>query len=114
MIRREFLRESSMFAIGVSAFGTIRLNDGHFEGDNPTTTDILGPFYRPNAPFRTNLNPTGYTGKLFHLSGTVFKADGKTPFPDALIEIWQCDSSQVYDNTSDDFAYRASQKTTGN
>src|SRR5688500_9868779 len=60
MQRREFIKETSMFAFGVGAFGNIQFRDNRFVGDNPTTTDILGPFYRPNAPFRTNLNPPGY------------------------------------------------------
>lgn len=103
-----------MFAFGVGAFGKIQFRGNLFIGDNPTTTDILGPFYRPNAPFRTNLNPPGYQGKVFHFSGSIYKSDGKTPFADALVEIWQCDEHEVYDNTSDDFEYRASQKTKSN
>ncbi|MDQ3291915.1 MAG: catechol 1,2-dioxygenase, partial [Bacteroidota bacterium] len=77
----------------------------------PPTTDILGPFYRPHAPLRTNINPTDYSGKLFHLSGTVFKEDGITPFPNSVVEVWQCDSNKVYDNSSDDYRYRGTQKT---
>jgi protocatechuate 3,4-dioxygenase beta subunit len=110
MHRRRFIRNTGLFALGVGAFGSIRWENEKFVGDNITTTDILGPFYRPNAPFRVNINLPGYTGSLFHLSGTVFKEDGKSPFPNCLVEIWQCDEHKVYDNTSDDFRYRGSQK----
>jgi protocatechuate 3,4-dioxygenase beta subunit len=111
MQRRKFLRDTGMVAIGVGVFGSIRWSNNRFVGDTPTTTDILGPFYRPNAPFRVNINSPEYSGKPFHLSGTVFREDGKSPFQNCLVEIWQCDENKVYDNTSDDFKYRGSQKT---
>jgi protocatechuate 3,4-dioxygenase beta subunit len=74
-----------------------------------TTTDILGPFYRPGAPMRTNINPKGFTGEILNLSGIVYRDDGRTPFAGCLVEVWQCDSDQQYDNTSDDFRYRGAQ-----
>jgi catechol 1,2-dioxygenase len=110
MQRRKFIRSTGMFAVGIGAFGSISWDNEKFVGDNITTTDILGPFYRPNAPLRVNINPTGYSGPLFHLSGTVFKEDGKTPFPNCLVEIWQADDHKGYDNTTDDFGYRGSQR----
>ena len=114
MQRRKFIRESTVFAMGIGVFGSILRHEDRFIGDSPTTTDILGPFYRPGAPFRTNLNPPDFQGDLLHLSGTIFKDDAKTPMPDCLIEIWQCKQDKLYDNVSDDFLYRASQKTAAN
>src|SRR5215203_5952561 len=111
MQRRNFLKDTGLVVIGVGVFGSIQWNTDHFVGDTPTTTDILGPFYRPNAPLRININPAAYSGKPFHLSGTVFKEDGKTPFRNCLVEIWQCDENKVYDNTSDLYNYRGAQKT---
>lgn len=111
MQRRKFLKDTGTVAIGVGVFGSIRWSNDRFIGDSPTTTDILGPFYRPNAPFRTNINPAGYSGNLFHFKGTVFKEDGKTPFKNCLVEVWQCDGNKVYDNTSDAYRYRGAQKT---
>jgi catechol 1,2-dioxygenase len=111
MLRRKFLKDSGMVAMGIGVFGSIRWNNDRFIGNTPTTTDILGPYYRPNAPIRTNINPGDYLGSVFHLSGTIFKVDGTTPFANCLVEIWQCDEKQVYDNTSDDYKYRGSQKT---
>ena len=99
-----------MVAVGVGVFGSISWDNEKFVGDTATTTDILGPFYRPNAPLRVSINPPGYSGSLFHLSGTVFKEDGKTPFPNCLVEIWQADDQKGYDNTTDDFGYRGSQQ----
>lgn len=110
MQRRKFIKDSGVFVIGIGVFGKISKHKGYFSGDTPTTTDILGPFYRPGAPFRKNLNPPGFTGEVLNLSGTIFKDDSKTPMNDCLMEIWQCKPDKLYDNVSDDFLYRASQK----
>ncbi len=111
MQRRKFVLDSGLLAIGIGIFGGVKWDGQKFIGDSPTTTDILGPFYRPGAPLRTNINPAGFSGELLHLSGTVFKEDMKTPFKDCLIEIWQCDEDLVYDNVSDNYKYRGAQKT---
>ena len=111
MQRRNFIKNTGVFAIGIGVFGRIQWDGNKFIGTTPTTTDILGPFYRPGAPVRININPSGFSGEVLHLSGSVFKEDGKTPFKNGLIEIWQCDHDQNYDNISDDFKYRGVQKT---
>ncbi len=111
MQRKEFIKNSGLVAIAVGVFGNVSWSRNKFIGDTPTTTDILGPFYRPGAPYRVNINPNGFSGKLFHLSGTIFKEDGKTPFNNCLVEVWQCDENKLYDNLSDEFKYRGSQKT---
>lgn len=98
-------------AFSISAFGAIRWNGNGFEGTTPTTTDILGPFYRPGSPIRSNIIPPGSKGIPLHLSGTIFKKDGKTPDGEAMIEIWQCDDHQVYDNSSDEYLCRGALKT---
>ena len=112
MQRRKFFKDTGMIAIGIGVFGKVSWSENRFVGDTATTTDILGPFYRPGSPIRTNINSKGYTGKLFHISGTVFKVDGKTPFSNCKLEVWQCDEHGVYDNLSDDYNYRGMQKTT--
>lgn len=111
MHRRKFIQDTGKTAIAISVFGAIQWNHTQFIGDTPTTTDILGPFYRPGAPYRTNINPPGFTGDLLHLYGTICKEDGKTSFRNCLVEIWQCDKDQHYDNTSDAYRYRGAQKT---
>lgn len=111
MHRRAFIRDTGKTAVAISVFGSIQWSHTQFVGDTPTTTDILGPFYRPGAPLRTNINPPGFSGELLHFTGTILKEDGKTPFQNCLVEIWQCDKNQQYDNTSDDYRYRGAQKT---
>jgi protocatechuate 3,4-dioxygenase beta subunit len=112
MRRRTFIEKSSLMAISLSAFGSIQWNGKSYIGNTPTTTDILGPFYRPGAPIRSNIVPSDSIGIPLRLTGTLFKEDGKTPLNNALVEIWQCDENQHYDNTSDDYLFRGAIKTT--
>ncbi len=111
MQRRTFVKNSSILALSIGVFGRIEFTNGVFIGDTPTTTDVLGPFYRPDAPFRTNINPAGFNGIPLHLSGIIFKEDGKTVFKNCLVEAWQCDKEGLYDILSDDFIYRGAAKT---
>lgn len=111
MQRRTFIKGSTLTVISVSAFGALSWNGKSFEGDTPTTTDILGPFYRPGAPLRTNLRLANSNGTPIVLKGNIFKEDGKTPINNALVEIWHCDENEIYDNASDDYKYRGGQKT---
>jgi len=111
MKRRNFIRDSSLIAFSVGVFGKIRWDGKSYVGEDPTTTDILGPFYRPGAPFRTDLVQAGTKGEILHFSGIILGKDGKTPLKNALVEIWHCNENGVYDNTSDDYIYRSSWKT---
>lgn len=110
MKRRQFLRDTTLFAFSVGVFGAIKWNGKAFVGEDPTTTDVLGPLYRPGAPFKTNLVRPGEEGEILHVSGTVFGKNGR-PLKGALIEVWHCDEHGEYDNTSDDYVHRASIKT---
>jgi len=111
MKRRTFIKDTSLTAFSIVAFGAVSWNGKEFVGDNETTTDILGPFYRPGAPMRNNLIPAGSTGKVLQLSGTVYHHDGRTRLSNVLIEVWHCDESAKYDNVSDNYLYRGAIKT---
>jgi protocatechuate 3,4-dioxygenase beta subunit len=111
MERRKFIQDSSLIALSVGVFGKIKWDGKSYVGENPTTTDILGPFYRPGAPMKADLVQAGTKGEILHFSGTVFGKDGKTPVKNALVEIWHCDETGTYDNTSDDYVYRSALKT---
>lgn len=107
MKRRQFIAGTALSAIAFSASGFIRFNGNSFEGACETTTDILGPFYRPNSPVRKNLILPGDAGLALELSGTIKHQDCKTPYKNAKIELWHCDNEGVYDNDSDAYKYRA-------
>jgi protocatechuate 3,4-dioxygenase beta subunit len=112
MDRKKFLLTSAMSAFALTTSGSIlKSNDGTYTGDCDTTNDILGPFYRPEAPIRSDLTYEGLSGNKILLKGRVFKSDCTTPLEDALVEIWHCNTDGEYDNDSKDFNQRASWKT---
>jgi catechol 1,2-dioxygenase len=111
MQRRTFIKNSTLTVISISTFGALNWNGKNFEGDTPTTTDILGPFYRPGSPIRTSLRLPNSNGIPIVFKGYIFKENGKTPINNALVEIWHCDENEVYDNTSDEYKYRGGQRT---
>jgi protocatechuate 3,4-dioxygenase beta subunit len=106
MSRRAFIRNTALCAVAVSAHGFIRLEGDHFTGDCETTSDIIGPFYRPNSPVRSSLVIAGEPGTPIELSGLVRHKDCVTPCKNAKIELWHCDAKGVYDNATDAFRYR--------
>lgn len=64
-----------------------------------TEPEILGPFYRFGAPFRSRLAGPDESGDRLVVSGTVYSSDCRTPLPGALIEVWQANSAGLYDTT---------------
>jgi protocatechuate 3,4-dioxygenase beta subunit len=106
MQRRSFIKNTALCAVAVSASGFIRFDGNHYVGDCETTTDILGPFYRPGSPVRNNLVIKGEPGSPVELSGIIKHKDCITPYKKAKIELWHCSSDGVYDNTSDEYRYR--------
>ncbi len=106
MKRKEFLINSALTAFSLSVFGTAlpKKESSEFQGDCETTQDILGPFYRPDSPLRSDLTEENMEGNRILVKGIVFKSDCKTPLNNAKVKIWQCDTHGEYDNESD--AYR--------
>ena len=107
MQRRTFIKDTAFTAMAISAAGFIRFNGASYEGDCETTTDILGPYYRPNAPVRSDMLIKNDKGQLVILSGEVKHKDCKTALKGACVELWHCSADGVYDNESPDFKYRA-------
>lgn len=107
MNRKEFLFNSTVTAFGLTTLGCIsKTANGSFKGDCETTNDILGPFYRDAAPFRSDLTYEGQGGTKIHLKGTIYQSDCKTPQKNALVEIWHSNPKGEYDNDSDKFLQR--------
>lgn len=111
MKRRSFLRETSFGAIAITTTGFISFNGTKYVGDCQTTTDMLGPFYRPGSPERTSLIVQGDNGTKILLAGKVKHDDCVTPLKKAKVEIWHCSPKGEYDNDSNDFRYRATTYT---
>lgn len=106
MKRRAFTKLAGLSAMAITTTGFIKFNGESYVGDCETTTDILGPFYRPDSPVRDNLVVQGMPGDLVELSGVVRHKDCKTPYKNAKIELWHCSADEVYDNDSDEYRYR--------
>ncbi len=107
MNRRNFLQNTAVCAVAVSTTGFVQFNGNAYTGDCETTTDILGPFYRPDAPVRTNLRMKGDADTEVMLTGIVKHKDCITPYKGAKVELWHCNAKGEYDNTSPEFRYRA-------
>ena len=107
MQRRNFITTAAISAIAVSTTGFIRFNGLQFEGDCETTTDILGPFYRPDAPVRSNMRLQNSPGLPVVLTGQIKHKDCIKPLAGASVELWHCDEKGVYDNDSAEFKFRA-------
>ncbi len=106
MKRSTFLKNTALSAIAISTTGFIRFNGQRYVGDCETTSDVLGPFYRPDSPLRTNLMIKGEKGDPIELAGKIKHDDCNTPYKKAKIELWHCDGAGIYDNESADFKYR--------
>jgi catechol 1,2-dioxygenase len=107
MQRRKFIKDTTFTAMAITAAGYIRFNGTNYVGDCETTTDILGPFYRPDAPVRSDMRIAGDKGQKVVLMGQVKHRDCKTALKGATVELWHCSAEGVYDNDSPDFKYRA-------
>ena len=115
MDRKNFILTSSLAAFSLTTCGAVVKNDqGEFTGDCETTNDILGPFYRENAPIRSNIIIDGERGTQVILKGKVYGIDCKTVLQNALVEIWHCNADGDYDNDSDEYRHRASWRTDAN
>jgi len=106
MQRRDFIKTTALSAIAISATGFVRFDGQRYVGDCETTTDVLGPFYRPDSPVRESLVIKGEKGDPIELIGKIMHNDCTTPYKNAKIELWHCDGNGVYDNETADFKYR--------
>ena len=107
MNRKKFLATGALAALSVSVFGKVTKSKKGYVGNCTTSDDILGPYYRPKAPTRSDLTYEGLEGSIIELKGQVFQEDCTTPIQNALVEIWHCDTLGAYDNDSDEFRCRA-------
>lgn len=114
MDRKKFLTSTALLAFSVSVFGKVTPDKETFRGDCETTNDILGPFYRPNAPTKQDITCNDLEGQRVTLKGKVFRSDCITPLKNALVEIWHANSKGEYDNETEKFHQRARWLTNAN
>ncbi len=94
MSRRMFLHRSAIMLGGAFLAAPAAAAE---RACRPTESEVLGPFYRFGAPFRTRLAGPGEPGDRLILSGTVYSSDCRTPLRGALIEVWQANRAGLYD-----------------
>lgn len=78
---------------------------GGSESCPPTDDNIEGPFYREDAPARTDLVEPGDSGTRLSLAIQVVDLDCQ-PIAGAEVDLWQADPSGEYDNSSSEMRYR--------
>jgi protocatechuate 3,4-dioxygenase beta subunit len=73
----------------------------------PTESDMLGPFYKEDAPFKPRLGE-GIEGERLIITGKVMDMRCQ-PLKGAILDIWQANSTGEYDNKG--FTLRGKVKT---
>ena len=72
-----------------------------------TESDMLGPFYKEGAPFKQKLSE-GVEGERLIITGKVMDMRCQ-PIQDAILDVWQANSTGEYDNEG--FTLRGKVKT---
>jgi len=67
-------------------------------GAGATEKNILGPYFRPGAPFRGKVTPPFELGEVIVVRGRVWGFDTRKPLVGALLDVWQANSEGRYDN----------------
>lgn len=63
-----------------------------------TEDNILGPYFRPGAPYRAKITPPLEPGTVLLVQGRVWALDTRKPLAGALLDIWQANAQGRYDN----------------
>jgi len=69
-------------------------------------TNLMGPAYRPDAPFRTSLCAPTEPGTPLRLTGAITAAGSCQRLPTAVLDVWQADAAGNYDMNSAAFRLR--------
>jgi protocatechuate 3,4-dioxygenase beta subunit len=94
--RRQFLKHIAGVMVFPPIIGTRRQRFEIVQASQcqPTPPDVMGPFYKPDAPVRD------WVGYGYMLTGKVLSADSCTPLVGAQIEFWLVSPNGNY---SDDY-----------
>lgn len=111
--RREFLKRASMSAfalpllIGCETSGVAQKGSSDVlvrlrRNAQPLGTEAMGAVEVPDSvSWRTAFEVAKDDGEPMIISGTVFKSDGKTPAPNALIYFYHTDKLGIYGRTGE-------------
>jgi len=113
MKRRELVKLMGMSAFAVSTSGfTIIEQKGKITTECATSRDMMGPYYRKNAPVRNDLTYTGNDVEIaLKVCGKIYGIDCQQALSNIEIDIWHCDHNKRYDMKSDEYKCRGKLKT---
>ena len=63
---------------------------------DPTSEDILGPYWIENHPYRIVLAHSEEPGTRVFISGTVKVSDCETPIQNAVVDVWHANNNGCY------------------
>ncbi len=108
MERRKFIKFLGLTAFAVSTTGFKLIEENDMISTNcATSSDMLGPFFRKNAPKRNDLTYKGNKSEIpLKVVGQVFGNDCTTPLSNIELDVWHCDHRRRYDMKSDKFRCR--------
>ncbi|MDX1982866.1 MAG: hypothetical protein SFV51_21530 [Bryobacteraceae bacterium] len=102
LVRREFLEKCIVRGLLVAAapLSANRLfamwQSAEAAANKPTPSEVLGPFFKKNAPNNRNMRIAGDPGMPLLISGKIMNTRGDA-VPGARIDMWHADSKGVYD-----------------
>ena len=99
--RRDFLKKG--FIATIASFIPFKLKAQITLDCEPTTSDILGPFFSEGAPETNSIIPEDYEGDRLFLSGTLSSTDCDMAISNAVMDFWQADEHGYYDNVGFNF-----------
>ena len=99
--RRDFLKKG--FVATLASFIPFKLKAQITLDCEPTTTDILGPFFSEGAPETNSIIPEDYEGERLFLSGTLSSTDCDRAISNAVMDFWQANENGDYDNLGFNF-----------
>jgi catechol 1,2-dioxygenase len=109
--RRRFIKQATICAVAVTLPRLSACSEEvpGVDGRCKTTADILGPFYKADAPFHEDIIPGGNTSVPLIVEGKVFSHCDKA-LQNAVVEIWNADEAGAYDMSAA-FRFRGRYKT---
>jgi protocatechuate 3,4-dioxygenase beta subunit len=93
------LAAGSLFGISPGAAeGPLPPTPACHDGDEPTSAQTEGPYFKPSSPERIELFEEGMAGQPIELIGLVLTRACK-PVSGALLDFWQADAKGEYGNS---------------
>ena len=99
--RRDFLKKGVIATL--ASFIPFKLKAQITLDCEPTTTDILGPFFSEGAPETNSIIPEDYEGERLFLSGNLSSIDCDKGISSVVMDFWQADEHGDYDNVGFNF-----------